>query len=254
MKLQKINDKQIRCTLENQDLLERGINLMELAYGSEKAQKLFKEMLQSARKLFDFDASDTPIMVEATPILNEGLVLIITKVDDPDELDTRFSKFSPSIDDEIKTLLEGVKNHNDSSMLDFEHFDDSFAFDENNKYPLALDNNIENNQKQEFSTEQLPISGPKAFAFENIDILIEACKHLSPLHIAPSFLYKNPKNNIYYLVLLNENIDNALFISSCNILSEYSKRISFLSTSKAYFDEHFELIIKDFALNKLSKI
>ena len=37
MKIERINDSQIRCTLSNFDLSERNLNLSELAYGSEKA-------------------------------------------------------------------------------------------------------------------------------------------------------------------------------------------------------------------------
>ena len=38
-------------------------------------------------------------MIEAIPLNAECIVLIITKVEDPEELDTRFSKFAPSIHD-----------------------------------------------------------------------------------------------------------------------------------------------------------
>lgn len=38
-------------------------------------------------------------MVEAIPLPSESIVLIITKVEYPDELDTRFSKFSEADDD-----------------------------------------------------------------------------------------------------------------------------------------------------------
>ena len=41
MKLEKINENQIRCTLTREDLASRHIRLSELAYGSEKAKKLF---------------------------------------------------------------------------------------------------------------------------------------------------------------------------------------------------------------------
>ena len=34
-------------------------------------------------------------MVEAIPLSSESIMLIVTKVEDPEELDTRFSKFSP---------------------------------------------------------------------------------------------------------------------------------------------------------------
>ena len=36
MKIEKVNENQIRCTLTKQDLADRQINLRELAYGSEE--------------------------------------------------------------------------------------------------------------------------------------------------------------------------------------------------------------------------
>ena len=41
MKIEKINDSQIRCTLTSADLASREIKLSELAYGTEKAKKSF---------------------------------------------------------------------------------------------------------------------------------------------------------------------------------------------------------------------
>ena len=38
-------------------------------------------------------------MVEAVPVAPDSIVLIITRVEDPQELDTRFAKFAPSGDD-----------------------------------------------------------------------------------------------------------------------------------------------------------
>ena len=40
MKIEKLNDHQIRCTLTSEDLATRNIKLSELAYGSEKAKAL----------------------------------------------------------------------------------------------------------------------------------------------------------------------------------------------------------------------
>ena len=41
MKIERINENQIRCTLTSFDLSARNINLVELAYGTEKARKAF---------------------------------------------------------------------------------------------------------------------------------------------------------------------------------------------------------------------
>ena len=90
MKIEKINDNQIRCTLTRQDLADREIKLSELAYGTEKAKLLFRDMMQQAAYEFGFEANDIPLMIEAIPISSDSVILIVTKVEDPEELDTRF--------------------------------------------------------------------------------------------------------------------------------------------------------------------
>ena len=91
MKIERINDNQIRCTLTSFDLSVRNINLVELAYGTEKARKLFREMIQKASNEVGFEAEDIPLMVEAIPLSSESIMLVITKIEDPEELDTRFA-------------------------------------------------------------------------------------------------------------------------------------------------------------------
>ena len=48
MKIEKVSDNQIRCTLNRADLEERQLNLRELAYGTDKARMLFREMMSRA--------------------------------------------------------------------------------------------------------------------------------------------------------------------------------------------------------------
>ena len=90
MKIEKVNDHQIRCTLTREDLADRELKISELAYGTEKAKNLFRDMMQQASYEFGFDADDIPLMIEAIPLNSECIVLVITKVEDPEELDTRF--------------------------------------------------------------------------------------------------------------------------------------------------------------------
>lgn len=99
MKIEKINDNQIRCTLNRQDLQSRELKISELAYGTQKAKDLFHDMIEQADREFGFSADDMPLMIEAIPVSVDCIVLVITKVEDPEELDTRFSRFAPSDDD-----------------------------------------------------------------------------------------------------------------------------------------------------------
>ena len=54
MKIEKINENQIRCTLTRADLEDRHLKISELAYGTEKAKSLFHDMMQQAAFEFGF--------------------------------------------------------------------------------------------------------------------------------------------------------------------------------------------------------
>ena len=90
MKIEKISNSQIRCILTGEDLASRQLRLSELAYGSEKARALFRDMMEQAAIQCGFDAENYPLMIEAIPLGADSIVLIVTKVDNPEELDTRF--------------------------------------------------------------------------------------------------------------------------------------------------------------------
>ena len=51
-------------------------------------------MMQQAAYEFGFEANDIPLMIEAIPISSDSVILIVTKVEDPEELDTRFAIFT----------------------------------------------------------------------------------------------------------------------------------------------------------------
>lgn len=85
MRLERVNNNQIKCTLEPEDFLERQLSLRELTYGSEKATSLFRELLQQAEQELNFYTEDSPLMIEAIPLSSDSALLLITKVEEPDE-------------------------------------------------------------------------------------------------------------------------------------------------------------------------
>ena len=82
MRIERISDKQIRCILSKRDLSERQLKISELAYGSERAKELFRDMMEQANSDFGFDTDDIPLMIEAIPTSKESIILVITKVED----------------------------------------------------------------------------------------------------------------------------------------------------------------------------
>lgn len=116
MKIERLSENQIRCTLYKADLADKELLLTELAYGTDKAKELFRELMQQASNELGFEVDNIPLMIEAIPVSPECLVLIITKVEDPDELDTRFSRFTRPLSRDDDDMME----IEDDDMYDIE--------------------------------------------------------------------------------------------------------------------------------------
>ena len=236
MKIEKIDNNKIRCFLSSDDLSARQIELTELAYGTEKATLLFHEMLEEASEEFGLDFEDSPIMVEAIPVAQDSIILIISKVDDPEELDTRFSRFAPGLEDTdqlseqtalIPQILEGIEDDTNTSE---------------NK-------NTHENDNEDSETELVRI-----FKFKTIDEISNAAKVLSLSHDIQSSLFFDPSYNSYYLAIFMGNIPKENYVRICNTLSEFGNRIYGDAATAAYYEEHLECIIKKDALKKCKNL
>lgn len=92
MKIERISDNQIRCTLNKADLAGKETLLNELAFGSDKAKGLFRELMKKASQELGFETNNIPLMVEAIPVSQECLILVVTKVEDADQFNDRYEK------------------------------------------------------------------------------------------------------------------------------------------------------------------
>ena len=223
MKLERMSEHQIRVTLTKDDLAAHRIELSELAYGTNKARMLFQDMMMQAANELDFEADDTPLMIEATPLSADTLVLTITKVDDPEELDTRFAQFAPDL------------------MTD-EDYDAS----EYEPTPTITSQSSE----QVAASIQLV----RLFSFGSLGDLITVSKILLPDFTSDSAIYKDPQSGRYLLLLSKEDMDIPSFNRACNIVSEYGESEKNLVATAAYLAEHCECIIEHSALKKLAEI
>lgn len=258
MKIEKVNDNQIRCTLTREDLDERQLKISEIAYGSEKAKMLFKDMMQQAHFEYGFEAEDIPLMIEAIPMNTGCIVFIITKVEDPEELDTRFSKFAPSIIDDNDSEYEESASFAStiSDILD--------NLPETPEETFDLFRKLSSRKK---NPQQLPVNAPaepktaepvgysnRLFSFQNLNAAINAAIILKGYQEGDSILYKNPINNKYYLLLLRDYYNTKDFVRICNILMEYGTPEQGTAAIEAYMEEHYSIIIAYEALQALAKI
>lgn len=117
MKIEKINDNQIKFLLTNEDLQEREIKLSELAQGSEKAQAFFRDIMTEAMLDCGFDASNTPLMIEAMPVAMDTVMIIVSKVNKDVDIDKVISLTPKTLDDR-KYKQSGLKSF--ETKKDFE--------------------------------------------------------------------------------------------------------------------------------------
>ena len=286
MKIEKLSENQIRCTLNKSDLAARQLKISELAYGSEKAKKLFQDMMQQASYEFGFEAEDIPLMIEAIPVSADCIVLIVTKVDDPEELDTRFSKFSPSdpdddyeyydypyedydsmetIDASAAHALPSANDELNESDTDADSIEDDVLniFSKLNDYlnkgsasgskgtgtaPVSAANNPVSSADTQ---KDAPVI--RCFSFENLDAFSEAAKAVLPVYNDKSHLFKHT-NGRYYVFLEKTRCSSVDFNKTCNILSEYGKKEYLPDSSLLFFTEHMDSIIKNRAIQVMAKL
>lgn len=250
MKLEKVNDHQIRATLTKADLADRELKLSELAYGTEKAKSLFRDMMQQAAYELGFEAEDIPLMIEAIPLSSESIVLIITKVEDPEELDTRFSNFAPTIheDDEagISDVLKALSDDGDNVLDLFKKLKD--ATQEAKEKVAELKAKKETGNKAKITVKQELV---KAYSFDDIDTVARLAHILEPFYFGRSSLYRNNHTGRIILVVSQSNHTVEDFNRVCNMISEYGINERYTKASEAFFNEHNDVIMTDDALTKL---
>jgi adapter protein MecA 1/2 len=255
MKLEKISDKQIRCTLNKSDLLDRELRISELAYGTEKAKELFRDLMHQASYELGFEVEDIPLVIEAIPLSSDCLMLIVTKVDDPDELDTRFAKFS-----QTEEMLPLDFDDNEIDDEDEDSYDIEIESGISNSTLELVDslfNSLGSNTKKAQSKEtdeEANAQVVKLFSFKTLDDISFLGKILTPSYTGINTLYKNPSSNIYYLLMTKSEHTSEEFSNYVHIAAEHGKRERVTIVSTAYFDEHFDVIVKDNALYVLSLI
>ena len=252
MKIEKVNEHQIRCTLTREDLADRELKISELAYGTEKAKSLFRDMMQQAAYECGFEAEDIPLMIEAIPLNAECIVLIVTKVEDPEELDTRFSKFAPSV--------HGNLEDDSDDILD--------TFADSADEMLDMLRKIEHQSKTTTASEPLeaapspaPSKSPtgycdltRIFSFTSISDVVRLAHVIEPLYRGSSSLYKNKDNKSYLLAMTPGGLLLSDWEMVCYILCEYGKQEPSSIAIRSFLDEHYDAILTDNAVQSLAKI
>ncbi|MCR5178822.1 MAG: adaptor protein MecA [Lachnospiraceae bacterium] len=275
MKIERINDRQIRCTLDADDLKANDLNTDEFRYGSDKVRELFVSVMERARDEVGFEAGEMPLMIEAVPTGSRTIVLLISLVDDPEELDTRFSVFGPAIDDSEEELIDPDFDSDDLDYDDGEDEPDLSGFF--NLLRGIVDPDY-SSLSSRFSAKLNTPSGTgrvtprtvashradrkkhaeiRLFAFTSMHELGRAAASAAPEQLMfRSSLYKDQEKQLFYLSVTvpSGKIKDPAFTSLCARLAEYGDAEPAGRITEDYLIEHCEPIIRKDALKVLANM
>ncbi len=220
MKIERISENQIKCTLNRSDLASRQIRMSELAYGTEKTRGLFQDMMEQAANEVGFDANDLPLMIEAIPVSMDCIVLMITKVEDPDEVDTKFSNLT-----NISELLSG-----------------------------ALDEGTGEKPVESAQQPLAPAPTEKLYSFDSLDTVVAFAHQTDGRYNGENTLFKDPDSKRYFLLLSRSSHTPKEFALICNIALEYGKAEAVSLARGAYLEEHFEKVLPENAVQSLAYV
>lgn len=278
MKIEKLNDHAIRCTLTREDLASRHLKLSELAYGSEKTKNLFRDMMQQAAFQYGFEAEDTPLMIEAVPVNTDCIVVSVTKVQDPEELDTRFSKFAPSIgtenSDEDSSDISEEDDPDTYIDVPSEDIEDSVSEESANNEPLYADTesmlqkaaDIFSSVRGELrSADDRKSSEPRAnntgkphitlrfYEFSSMHSLIDLAEIMPSDMQLSNYLYRRKDSSRYLLMVRQDSLSASEFSRICYEISEYGTPVKIPKARLPFIEEFCEELIAGSALQTLAR-
>ena len=219
MKIEKVNNDRLKITLTISDLREQDIDIADLSFDTPKAHTFFDEILSRAFDEFGFEINDAPVIIEASPVSKDTLVIFISKVD-------------------RETVLNRLKAHT-------EKLEDVSKSLELTNGTMKLPAPAEGNKRKRRSKSE-----PLIYSSSTLDNIENACLNLSGLFEGQSMLYSFKE--MYYLVLGKNRIKGVSFAKIEAVLSEYMSKVKTSVLTLAYLDEHSKVILKTRAVEQMA--
>lgn len=224
MKIEKVSDTQIKVTLNHSDLMDRNLKLSELAYGSQKAQALFKDMMAKANEEFGFETDNVPLMIEAVPLSADSIMIVVTKVDDPSQIEQKLEAIGE------RPTHRTFKEPEEDRLTD-----------------LALMGRDISEVQAKGSDTETGIT----YLFNDFDQTCMAAHCVQPMFVGDNSLYKY--NEKYFLVFGKNKKSQASVEGMIGVLEEFGTRCPNSDLNDLFLKEHGQLMIDLHAVDVLSK-
>ncbi|MBE5883888.1 MAG: adaptor protein MecA [Lachnospiraceae bacterium] len=231
MKIERVDDKTIKCFLSNEELEEYEIDYKDFVMRSEKAKELVQEIVVLAEEQVGYKpprfAFDLQIMV----VPEQGLVLTFSEKDPLENLNSKDGEQLVECLKEMKKILQRTREKQ-----------------------IGEGQSAVSPQPDEAGKTKEPAENPARpeiaiFAFSGLNRITEYARVLPANLRVKSALYA--MNDRYYLYMEKGNASYARYSRACIQALEFASLYSAEQEKAEYLKEYGECIIEEKALKKM---
>ena len=221
MKIERIDDKTVKCYISNEELEEFDITYKDFILRSEKAKEVVEEIIEQAVEEVGYKPPEFAMDMQIMMLPEKGLVLTLSERS-PEDL-----KKNPMFKEYLKEMQKTLE----------EHFGDIAEIAKGGKKAAATA--PVQNDKPDFAI----------FEFATIRDLCEYAEMLPRNLRINSSLYK--AKDTYYLFMQKGNASYQRYSRACVQALEYGTLYGAAEEKLTYLQEHGECIIEEKALTKV---
>mgnify|MGYP003295407048 CR=1 FL=1 len=223
MKIERIDDKTVKCFISNEELEEFEITYKDFITRSEKAKEVVEEIIEQAVEEVGYKPPEFAMDMQIMVLPEKGMLLTLSERS-PEEL-----KNNPMLKEYLKEMQKTLE----------EHFGDIAEIAKGKKVSAADSTKTTESDKPEFAI----------FLFTSIRELCGYIEILPKNLRVFSSLYKGEDG--YYLYLQKGNASYERYSRACVQALEYGTLYGATEEKFTYLKEHFDCIIEEKAITKV---
>lgn len=236
MKIERIDDKTVKCFLSNEELEEYDIDYKDFVTRSDKAKEVVQEIIEQAEEEVGYKPPKYAFDLQIMMLPDEGLVLVFSDKD-PAE-----SKTNPNTPMQALRELMRICKEVEKKAQQEEAAGKSGA-------PMQPEQSEKNNKKQK-KAEESPKPQVAIFAFRNIGRVIEYAAVLPANLRINSTLYRM-EDGTCYVYVEKGRASYERYSRACIQAMEFAGLYAADEQKLRYLEEHGECLIREKALKKL---
>ncbi|MBR1478516.1 MAG: adaptor protein MecA [Lachnospiraceae bacterium] len=228
MKIERVDEKTIKCFLTNEELEEYHIDYKDFLLRSDRAKEMVREIVEMAMQEVNFQPPQYAFDLQIMMMPEQGLLLT-------------FSEKDPFEGKDLMQLMEYLKCMRDLLNV---------AREKIGLPPIGTEQGAQADQAAQIAQNKTR-KGPEfaIYEFDSIQGIMEYASAVPKTLRVDSALYKF--NESYFLIMSKGSASDDRYIKACVQVLEFGSMYSSDTETLDYLREHGECLIAEKALKKL---